>query len=124
MDAIEKLMCIWLHYLEQVKGPEKVYVRENDSDDDLIDFSFLYFAPETFKPSLNLSDYPFLNILCDKNELRRALDGMGDDDKEADAKEPEHDHIDDKNDCEVGVEYRVHDPDIHWKQMKPVLREC
>nr|KAJ0213488.1 hypothetical protein LSAT_V11C400185940 [Lactuca sativa] len=89
---------------KKVKGPEKVYVRDEDSDDDLIDFSFLDFAPETFKPTSNLSDEPFLNILCDENMLRRTLDGMGDDDKEG--------------------EYRVHDPDIHWKQMKHVVGEC
>ncbi|CAH1447328.1 unnamed protein product [Lactuca virosa] len=109
---------------KKVKGPEKVYVRDEDSDDDLIDFSFLDFAPETFKPTSNLSDDPFLNILCDENMLRMTLDGMGDDDQEAGVKDPEHDHIDDQNDGEVGVKYRVHDPDIHWKQMKPVVGEC
>ncbi|CAI9277062.1 unnamed protein product [Lactuca saligna] len=109
---------------KKVKGPEKVYVRDEDSDDDLIDFSFLDFAPETFKPTSNLSDDPFLNMLCDENMLRRTLDGMGDDDHEVGVKDPEHDHIDDQNDGEVGVEYRVHDPDIHWKQMKPVVGEC
>ncbi|CAI9272396.1 unnamed protein product [Lactuca saligna] len=109
---------------KKVKGPEKVYVRDEDSDDDLIDFSFLDFAPETFKPTSNLSDDPFLNMLCDENMLRRTLDGMGDDDQEVGVKDPEHDHIDDQNDGEVGVEYRVHDPDIHWKQMKPVVGEC
>ncbi|CAH1435536.1 unnamed protein product [Lactuca virosa] len=109
---------------KKVKGPEKVYVRDEDSDDDLIDFSFLDFAPETFKPTSNLSDDPFLNILCDENMLRRTLDRMGDDDQEAGVKDPEHNHIDEQNDGEVGVEYRVHDPDIHWKQMKLVLGEC
>ncbi|CAH1452166.1 unnamed protein product [Lactuca virosa] len=68
---------------KNVKGLEKVYVRDEDSDDDLIDFSFLDFAPETFKPTSNMSDDPFLNILCDENMLRRTLDGMGDDDQEA-----------------------------------------
>ncbi|XP_023738192.1 uncharacterized protein LOC111886191 [Lactuca sativa] len=109
---------------KKVKGPDKVYVRDEDSDDDLIDFSFLDFAPETFKPTSNLSDDPFLNMLCDENMLRRTLDGMGDDDQEVGVKDPEHDHIDDQNDGEVGVEYRVHDPNIHWKQMKPVVGEC
>ncbi|CAI9293687.1 unnamed protein product [Lactuca saligna] len=109
---------------KKLKGPEKVYVRDEDSDDDLIGFSFLDFAPETFKPSSNLSDDPFLNILCDENKLRRNLDGMGDDDQDAGVKDLEHDHIDDQNDSEVGVEYKVHDPDIQWKQMKPVVGEC
>ncbi|CAI9274845.1 unnamed protein product [Lactuca saligna] len=109
---------------KKLKGPEKVYVRDEDSDDDLIDFSFLDFAPETFKPTSNLSDDPFLNMLCDENMLRRTLDGMGDDDHEVGVKDPEHDHIDDQNDGEVGVEYTVHDPDIHWKQMKLVVGEC
>ncbi|CAI9284732.1 unnamed protein product [Lactuca saligna] len=109
---------------KKVKGPEKVYVRDEDSDDDLIDFSFLDFAPETFKPTSNPSDDPFLNMLCDENMLRRTLDGMGDDDHEVGVKDPEHDHIDDQNNGEVGVEYRVHDPNIHWKQMKPVVGEC
>ncbi|CAI9295973.1 unnamed protein product [Lactuca saligna] len=109
---------------KKVKGPEKVYVRDEDSNDDLIDFSFLDFAPETFKPTSNLFDDPFLNMLCDENMLRRTLDEMGDDDQEVGVKDPEHDHIDDQNDGEVGVEYRVHDPDIHWKQMKPVVGEC
>ncbi|CAI9302433.1 unnamed protein product [Lactuca saligna] len=109
---------------KKVKGPEKVYVRDEDSDDDLIDFSFLDFAPETFKPTSNLSDDPFLNILCDENMLRRILDGLGDDDQEVGVKDLEHDHVDDQNNGEVGVEYRVHDPDIHWKQMKPVVGEC
>ncbi|CAH1419080.1 unnamed protein product [Lactuca virosa] len=39
--------------------------------------------------------------------LRRTLDGMGDDDQEAGVKDPEHDHIDDQNDGEVGVEYML-----------------
>ncbi|CAI9296592.1 unnamed protein product [Lactuca saligna] len=98
---------------KNVKGPEKVYVKDEDSDDDLIDFRFLDFAPETFKPTSNLSDDPFLNILCDENVLRRTLDGMGDEDQEAGVKDSKLDHIDDQNDGEVGVEYRVHDPDIY-----------
>nr|KAJ0221004.1 hypothetical protein LSAT_V11C200098800 [Lactuca sativa] len=39
--------------------------------------------------------------------LRRTLDGMGDDDKEAGVKEPEHDHVNYQNDCEEGVEYKM-----------------
>ncbi|CAI9297196.1 unnamed protein product [Lactuca saligna] len=74
------------------------------TDDDLIDFSFLDFALETFKPTSNLSDDPFLNILCDENMLRRTVDGMVDDGNEVGVKELQHDHIDDQNDCEVGVE--------------------
>nr|KAJ0212579.1 hypothetical protein LSAT_V11C400205570 [Lactuca sativa] len=109
---------------KKVKGLEKVYVRDEDSNDDLIDFSFLDFALETFKPTSNMSDDPFLNILCDENMLRRTVDGMGDDDQEVGVKDPEHDHIDDQNDSEVGVEYGVRDPDIHWKQIKSVVGEC
>ncbi|CAI9262366.1 unnamed protein product [Lactuca saligna] len=109
---------------KKVKGNEKVYVKDEDSDDDLIDFSFLDFSPEFFKPTSNLSDDPFLNVLCDENMLRRTLDGMGEDDQEAGVKDLEHEHIDDQNDGQVGVEYMVHDPDIYWKQMKHVVGEC
>ncbi|CAH1444885.1 unnamed protein product [Lactuca virosa] len=109
---------------KEVKGLEKVYVRGENSNDDLIDFSFLDFAPETFKPTSKLFDEPFLNILCDENVLKRTLDGMGDYDNEDGVKEPNHDHIDDQNDYEVGVKYKVHDPNIHWKQMKPIEGQC
>ncbi|CAI9302895.1 unnamed protein product [Lactuca saligna] len=114
----------WSSGTKKVKGPKMVYVRDKDSDDDLIDFSFPDFAPETFKPTSNHSDDPFLNILCDENMLRRTLDGMGDDDQEPSVKNPEHNNIDDQNDGEVGVEYMVHDLDIHWKQIYPIVGEC
>nr|KAJ0192186.1 hypothetical protein LSAT_V11C800439620 [Lactuca sativa] len=73
---------------KKVKGLEKVYVRDEDSDDDLIYFSFLDFAPEIFKPTSKLSGDSFLNILFDENMLGRNLDGMGDDDHEVGVKDP------------------------------------
>ena len=37
--------------------------------------------------------------------------------------EHEHQPVEDENDLQVGVEYRVHDPSIKWKLMKPTLGE-
>ncbi|CAI9296904.1 unnamed protein product [Lactuca saligna] len=35
--------------------------------------------------------------------------------------EHEHEQLEDENDLEVGVEFRVHDPTIKWNQMKPTV---
>ncbi|XP_023734539.1 uncharacterized protein LOC111882401 [Lactuca sativa] len=35
----------------------------------------------------------------------------------------EHAHLDEDNE-DVGVEYRVHDPNVYWKEMRPRLGDC
>ncbi|KAL4590287.1 hypothetical protein LXL04_003215 [Taraxacum kok-saghyz] len=58
------------------KGPEKVYVQDSESDGDGVDLSFVDFSQETFKPTLNSCDDPFLNLICDKSPLRSGIDRM------------------------------------------------
>ncbi|KAL4582793.1 hypothetical protein LXL04_007352 [Taraxacum kok-saghyz] len=98
------------------KGPEKVYVQDSESDDDGVELSFFDFSQETFKPTLNSCDDPFLNLLCDESLLRSGIDRMRADTSQPESNETEHPHFN-----EVGVEYRVHDPSMAWDQMRPVL---
>ncbi|KAL4589176.1 hypothetical protein LXL04_002080 [Taraxacum kok-saghyz] len=48
------------------KGHEKVYVQDSESDDDGVDIGFFDFSEETFKPTLNSCDDPFLNLFVMK----------------------------------------------------------
>ncbi|CAI9293144.1 unnamed protein product [Lactuca saligna] len=83
------------------KLPEKIYLPDSDSDEDAFDFSFLDFFEETFKAPSRLCDDQFLNLLCDEN----------------------HVHLDEGNE-DVGMEYRVHDLNVDWKEMRPRLGDC
>lgn len=88
------------------------YVRDEESDDDLLDLSFLDFEPDNFKLTSILCDDPFLNILCDDKMLEnKQFEGDDETDVE-DVHEEEHEHIGDEQELEVGVEYRVHDPTV------------
>ena len=64
------------------KNKEKLvdveYVRDEVSDDDLLDMSYLDCEPETFKPPSTMSDDPFLNILCDENILNNTYEDTND----------------------------------------------
>nr|KAJ0191807.1 hypothetical protein LSAT_V11C800426050 [Lactuca sativa] len=102
---------------------EKTYLPESDSDDDAFDFSFLDFSEETFKSPSRLCDDQFLNLLYDENILRRSIDGMVDDGDIPGVQQKEHAHLDEDNE-DVGVEYRVHDPNVDWKEMRPQLGDC
>ncbi|KAL4576352.1 hypothetical protein LXL04_012444 [Taraxacum kok-saghyz] len=106
------------------KGPEKVYVEDSESDDDGIDLSFFDFFQETFKPTSNSCDDPFLNLLCDENLLRSGIDRMRADETQSRVKETEHPHINEVNQEQVGVEYRIHDSIMAWDKMKPILCDC
>lgn len=106
------------------KGPEKVYVQDSESDDDGVDIGFVDFSEETFKPTLNSCDDPFLNLLCDESLLRSGIDRMKADTGEPDSKETEQPHINEVNQEHLGVEYRVHDPSMPWDEMRPVLGDC
>ncbi|KAL4563693.1 hypothetical protein LXL04_027738 [Taraxacum kok-saghyz] len=75
------------------KGPEKVYVQDSESDGDGVDIGFVDFSEETFKPTLNSCDDPFLNLLCDESMLRSGIDRMKADTGEPDLKETEQQHI-------------------------------
>nr|KAJ0202631.1 hypothetical protein LSAT_V11C500273190 [Lactuca sativa] len=93
------------------KLPEKTYLPDSDSDEDAFDFSFLDFSKETFKAPSRLCDDQFLNLLCDKNILRRSIDGMVDDGDIPGVQQKEHAYLDEDSE-DVGVEYRVHDPNV------------
>lgn len=56
--------------------------------------------------------------------LRIGIDGMGDDHNRTDIEEAKHRHIPKVNDEKVGVEYRVLDPNQHWKKLKHEVGEC
>ncbi|CAI9303466.1 unnamed protein product [Lactuca saligna] len=105
------------------KLPEKTYLPDSDSDEDAFDFSFLDFSEETFKAPSRLCDDQLLNLLCDKNVLRRSIDGMVDDGDMSGVQQKEHAHLDEDNE-DVGVEYMVHDPNVDWKEMRPRLGDC
>ncbi|CAI9263136.1 unnamed protein product [Lactuca saligna] len=103
------------------------YVRdEEESDDDRLDLGLLDVEPDNFNPTSNLCDDPFLNILCDDKMLKN---NQFEGDDEADVadvedihqEELEHEHLEDENGLEVGVEFRVHDPTVKWNQMKPTV---
>lgn len=102
------------------------YVRdEEESDDDRLDLGLLDVEPDNFNPTSNLCDDPFLNILCDDKMLKN---NQFERDDEADVEdihqeELEHEHLEDENGLEVGVEFRVHDPTVKWNQMKPTVGE-
>ncbi|CAH1427978.1 unnamed protein product [Lactuca virosa] len=108
------------------KGPklrEKTFLPDSDSDDDVFDFSFLDFSEETFKAPSKLGDDHFLNLLCDENILRRSIYGMVDDGDISGVQQNDHSHFD-EDDEDVGVDYRVHDPNVDWKKMSPRLGDC
>nr|KAJ0227058.1 hypothetical protein LSAT_V11C100029720 [Lactuca sativa] len=105
------------------KLPEKTYLPDSDSDEDAFDFSFLDFSEETFKAPSRLCDDQLLNLLCDENVLRRSIDGMVDDGDIPGVQQKEHAHLDEDNE-DVGVEYRVHDPNVDWKEIRPRLGDC
>nr|KAJ0216564.1 hypothetical protein LSAT_V11C300127520 [Lactuca sativa] len=90
---------------------EKTYLPGFDSDDDAFDFSFLDFSEEIFKAPSKLCDDHFLNLLYDENILRRSIDGMVDDGDIPGVQKNEHAHLDEDGE-DVGVEYRVHDPNV------------
>ncbi|CAI9303472.1 unnamed protein product [Lactuca saligna] len=100
------------------KLPKKTYLPHSNSDEDAFDFSFLDFSEETFKAPSRLCDDQFLNLLCDENVLRRSIDGIVDDGDIPGVQQKEHAHLDEDNE-DVGVEYRVHDPNVDWKDMRP-----
>ncbi|KAL4574138.1 hypothetical protein LXL04_020963 [Taraxacum kok-saghyz] len=106
------------------KGRGKVYVEDSDFDDDGIDISFFDFSQETFKPTSNSCDDLFLNLLCDENLLRSGIDRLRADHIEPDVKETKHPHINEVNQEQVGVEYRIHDATMEWDQRNPVLGDC
>ncbi|KAL4560719.1 hypothetical protein LXL04_032873 [Taraxacum kok-saghyz] len=106
------------------KGPKKVYVQDSESDEDGVDIGFFDFSEETFKPTLNSCDDPFLNLLCDESLLRSVIDRMRADTGEPDLKETEQPQINEVNQEQVGVEYRVHDSSMPWDEMRPVLEDC
>ncbi|CAH1434822.1 unnamed protein product [Lactuca virosa] len=105
------------------KLPEKTYLLDSDFDDDAFDFSFLDFSEETFKAPSNLCDDHFLNLLCDENILRRSIDGMVDDGDIPGVQQNEHAHLD-EDDEDIDVEYRVHDPNVDWKETRLHLGDC
>ncbi|CAI9281333.1 unnamed protein product [Lactuca saligna] len=101
------------------------YLRDEDSDDVLLDLGLLDVEPDNFNPTSNLCDNPFLNILCDDKMLKN---NQFEGDDEVDVEdihqvEHEHEHLEDENDLEVGVEFRVQDPTIKWNKMKPTVGE-
>nr|KAJ0220246.1 hypothetical protein LSAT_V11C200064680 [Lactuca sativa] len=83
----------------------------------------LDFYEETFKAPSRLCDDQFLNLLCDENVLRRSIYGVVDDGDIPGVQQKEHAHLDEDNE-DVGVEYRVHDPNVDWKEMRPQLGDC
>ncbi|CAI9271321.1 unnamed protein product [Lactuca saligna] len=114
---------------KESKATKKIklrYVRdEEESDDDRLDLGLLYVEPDNFNPTSNLCDDLFLNILCDDKMLKN---NQFEGDDEADVEdihqeELEHEHLEDENGLEVGVEFRVHDPTVKWNQMKPTVSE-
>nr|KAJ0208753.1 hypothetical protein LSAT_V11C400198760 [Lactuca sativa] len=101
------------------------YVRDEDFDDVLLDLGLLDVEPDNFNPTSNLCDNPFLNILCDDKMLKN---NQFEGDDEADVEdihqvEHEHEDLEDENDLEVGVEFRVQDPTVKWNKMKPTIGE-
>ncbi|KAL4592317.1 hypothetical protein LXL04_005308 [Taraxacum kok-saghyz] len=99
-------------------------LRDSDSDEDDIDLSFLDCSKETFVPPPNMLEDPFLNRLCDKKMLLRSIDAMGNEQNGPDVNQADHAHMDEENEEQVGVEFRVHDPTANWREMKPQLGEC
>nr|KAJ0204979.1 hypothetical protein LSAT_V11C500296130 [Lactuca sativa] len=91
--------------------PDKTYLPDSNSDDETFDFSFLDFSEETFKAPSKLYDDHFINLLCDENILRKSIDGMVDNGDILGGKPNEHAYLD-EDDEDVGVEYRVHDPNV------------
>ncbi|KAL4574381.1 hypothetical protein LXL04_021210 [Taraxacum kok-saghyz] len=79
------------------KRPKKQYVVDTDSDEDDIDLSFLDFSKETFVPSPNLLEDPFLNLLCDEKMLMRSIDAMRDEQNRPDVIQADHAHMDEEN---------------------------
>ncbi|KAL4572632.1 hypothetical protein LXL04_019412 [Taraxacum kok-saghyz] len=109
------------------KNKEKLfdleYVRDEVSDDDLLDMSFIDCEPETFKPSSTMSNDPFLNMLCDQNIFNNTYEYTKEDNEPDVRQEVEHEHIEEENELDVGAEYKVHDPTVKWDKMKPILGE-
>ncbi|CAI9266815.1 unnamed protein product [Lactuca saligna] len=108
------------------KGPnlhEKTYLPNFNSDDDAFDFSFLDFSEKTFKAPTKLCDGHFINLLFDENILRRSIDGMVDDGDIPGVQQNDHAHLDEDNE-DVGVVYKVYDPNVVWKEMRPQLGDC
>ncbi|CAH1434397.1 unnamed protein product [Lactuca virosa] len=105
------------------KLPEKTYLPNSYSDDEAFDFSLLDFSKETFKAPSKLCDDPFLNLVCDENILRRSIHGMIHDGDIPGGQQNEHAHLDD-DDKDDGVEYRMRDPNVDWKEMRPRLGDC
>nr|KAJ0199022.1 hypothetical protein LSAT_V11C600308110 [Lactuca sativa] len=108
---------------KEPKLPEKTYLPDSYSDDDVFDFSFLDFSEENFKAPSKLYDDHFLNLQFDENILRRDIYGMVDDGDIPGVQQNEHAHLD-EDDEDVGVEYMVHDPNLDWKEMRPRLGDC
>ncbi|CAH1422539.1 unnamed protein product [Lactuca virosa] len=111
--------------LKTTKKTRIRYVRDEESNDDLLDLGLLDVEEDNFNPTSNLCDDPFLNILCDDKMLKN---NQFERDDEVDVEdihqvEHEHEHLEDENDLEVGVEFRVHDPLVKWNKMKPTVDE-
>ncbi|CAI9300681.1 unnamed protein product [Lactuca saligna] len=117
----------WRMKSKESKSTKKTklrYVRdEEESDDDRLELGLLDVEPYNFNPTSNLCNDPFLNILCDdkmlKNNQFEGDDGA--DVEDIHQEEHEHEHLEDENGLEVGVEFRVHDPIVKWNQMKPTV---
>lgn len=50
---------------------EKIYISDDDYDDEVIDFSFVGYEPKNFNLTSILSDNYFHNMLCSEIMLRK-----------------------------------------------------
>ncbi|CAH1446636.1 unnamed protein product [Lactuca virosa] len=84
-----------------IKKTKLRYVRDEESDDDLLDLGFLDVEQDNFNPTSNLCDDPFLNILCDNKiiNLKGTMKLM------------------------LKISTRVHGHTVKWNQMKPTVGE-
>ncbi|CAH1430211.1 unnamed protein product [Lactuca virosa] len=62
------------------KAPDKSYIQDEESDDDMLNLILLDFELETFKPTSNESNDLFLNLLCDDNYNGWGMGDEGTDD--------------------------------------------
>ncbi|KAL4591054.1 hypothetical protein LXL04_004002 [Taraxacum kok-saghyz] len=99
------------------------YARDEVSDDDLLDMSYLDCEPETLKPPSTMSDAQFFTILCDRNILNNTYEDNNEENECDIGQVVEHEHSGEENELNVGAGYKVHDPTVNWDQMKPVLGE-
>ncbi|CAH1450650.1 unnamed protein product [Lactuca virosa] len=88
------------------------YVPNEDSDDDLLDMSYLDCEPETFKPQSIMPDDPFLNMLCKENIFKNTYEDIREENQLDARQEAVNEHIGEDSELDVDVEYKVHDPTI------------